>query len=224
MLTDQRAQRCLGGLTTRDNRRCVGIELLLRRLGLARIVLARLPIATRLGNRRQHQFESSLEQLGREQRRTLCSRSLQRERTQAPLDFGLPGTCLDEVPFDAIQLLLSTDSTTLVLAKTGNLFDQATAHCWARQQHLIDLILTIATEPNICQDLVDVEAAHRYAVEQVGTLALATKAPQHGELGSTARGDTTLVLKHDFYLGETGSSATLGTTKEHVQARRDAHL
>ena len=75
-----------------------------RGLGLARVVLAGLTIATRLGNRRQHQFESSLEQLGREQRRTLCSRSLQRERTQAPLDFGLPGTRLDEVSFDADTL------------------------------------------------------------------------------------------------------------------------
>ena len=102
LLADQGPQRCLGGLTTRDNRRRVGIERLLRRLGLARIVLTRLPIATRLGNRGQHEFESKLEQLGCEQRCTFCSRGLQRERTQAPLDFGLPGTCLDEVPFDAI--------------------------------------------------------------------------------------------------------------------------
>ena len=102
MLADQRAQCCLGSLATRDNRRRVGIERLLRRLGLARIVLTRLPIATRLGNRGQHEFESKLEQLGRQQRCTFCSRGLERERTQAPLNLGLPGTRLDEVSFDAI--------------------------------------------------------------------------------------------------------------------------
>ena len=102
LLADEGAQRCLGGLATRNDRRRVGVELLLGSLGLARVVLARLPIATRLGNRGQHEFESKLEQLGRQQRCTFCSRGLERERTQAPLNLGLPGTRLDKVPFDAI--------------------------------------------------------------------------------------------------------------------------
>ena len=89
---------------------------------------------------------------------------------------------------------------------------------------LTDDRVTVATEPNIRQDLVNIEPTNRYAVKQVGTLAIATEAAQHGELWSTTWGDATFVLKHELHLGETGSSTALGTAKEHVHAGRDAHL
>jgi len=171
----------------------------------------------------------TLSQLAAELLRALGGRRLQRERPQPLLDLRFQVARTLDLHGDAGELQLGAMSPRLEAAETGGLLDQRAPLLRTRREDGLDLALADdrvhpLAEPEICEQLDEVEAAHRGLVQEVLPLAAAVQAARDGDLGEVDRQRVVGVVEEELDLAEVGRAPSGGAGEEDVVGLLRAQL
>ena len=153
--------------------------------------------------------------------RALSSRRLQGERSQALLHLCLDVARALDLDRDARELQLRPVLAPLEAAEPGRLFEQCPSLLRLRPEDLLDAALADdrvhpAAEPEIRQQLDEVDAPHGGAVEHVLALAAAVQAPRDRELGVRERPLAVRVVEEELDLAEVLGVASAAAGEDHV--------
>ena len=147
---------------------------------------------------------------------------LERERPQPLLDLGLEVAGALDVGRDARELQLGTVPPALEAAETGGLLDELAPLLRLAAEDLLDAALAddrahLAAEADVGEQLDEIRAAHRRAVDEVLALAATVQTPHERDLGERQLGErAVLVVEEQLDLAEVGRRPVLAACEEHV--------
>ena len=161
--------------------------------------------------------------------RALRRRRLQRERPQPLLDLGLDVARALRLDRDALQLQLGAVALALEAPEPRGLFDHLAPPLGRRRQHLFHLALPDdrvhpAAEPEVREQLDEVDPAHARAVDEVLPLAAAVQAARDRELRELDRPVAVRVVEQQLDLAVVGRLPPGRAGEEHVVGLLRAQL
>jgi hypothetical protein len=150
--------------------------------------------------------------LSQELLRPLRRGRLQSERTQPFAHLVLEITGAIHLNGDAGELQLRAMAALLEAAEPGGLLDERTALSRFRAENLFHPPLSndrmeLGAEPDLRQELDDVDSPDAGAVDQVLTLAASVETSSDGKLGELDRPIAVLVVEEELHLGERSGCA-----------------
>jgi len=151
----------------------------------------------------------------------LGRRRLEREGTQPLLDLVLEVARAIDLRGDPRELQLGAMPARLEAAEPGGLLDEGAPLLRLRRKDRLDLPLADdrvhpLAEPEVGEQLDEVEPAHRGLVDQVLPLAAAVEAARDRELRVLERACAVLVVEQELDLAEVGGAAVRTAGEEHV--------
>ena len=152
----------------------------------------------------------------------LRSRRLERERPQPLLDLGLEVARPLDVDRDPRELQLRPVTPPLEASQPGRLLDELPPLLGLRAEDLLDAPLADdrahrAAEPDVREQLDEVRAPHRRAVDEVLPLAAAVQPPHERDLRERQlRERAVLVVEEQLDLAVVGGRPVLAAREEHV--------
>ncbi len=154
---------------------------------------------------------------------------LQRERPEALLHLGLDVARTLDLERDALQLQLGPVPLALEAAEPCGLLDHLAPLLRRRREHLLDLSLPDdrvhrAAEPEVGEQLDEVDPAHRRPVDEVLPLPAPVQPPGDRELGVVDRPVAVGVVEEELDLAEVDRLAAGRTGEEHVVGLLGAEL
>ena len=154
--------------------------------------------------------------------RPLRSGRLQRERAQALLDLGLEVARTLDVDRDPGELQLRPVPSPLEAPEPGGLLDELAPFLGLRAEDLLDAALAddrahLAAEPDVGEQLDEIRAAHRRAVDEVLPLTAAVQPAHERDLRERQLGQrAVLVVEEELDLAVVGRRTVLPTREEDV--------
>ena len=152
----------------------------------------------------------------------LRSRGLERERPQPLLDLGLEVARPLDVDRDPRELQLRPVTPALEASQPGRLLDELPPLLGLRAEDLLDAPLADdrahrAAEPDVGEQLDEVRAAHRRAVDEVLPFPAAVQPPHERDLRKRQLGErAVLVVEEQLDLAVVGGRPVLAAREEHV--------